>query len=96
MSETVIFFHRRRRHSRGTPGEIEHDAACGEELRRQVMAHLVRGGEENHIHSGAKLADIGHRLQRQIDNAFQLRMQIETNFPASLLCAETVNAVMVI
>ena len=76
MSETVIFFiegaviHAKR------PGEIEHDAASGEELRRQVMADLVRGSQKNDIDSGAKLADIGHRLQRQIDNAFQLRMQI--------------------
>ena len=76
MSETVIFFIEGAVINAERPGEIEHDAASGEELRRQIMAYLVRGSQKNDIDSGAKLADIGHRLQRQIDNAFQLRMQI--------------------
>ena len=76
MSETIIFFIEGAVIHAERPGEIEHHAARREKLRRQIVAHFMGGSQKNDIDSGAKLADIRHRLQRQIDNPFQLRMQI--------------------
>ena len=76
MSETVIFFVERPIVNAEGTGKIEHHAASGKELRRQVVTHFMRGGEKHHVHASAEFADIGHRLQRHIDNAFELRMQV--------------------
>ena len=76
MGEAVIFFVERRVVDAKRSGEVKHHATSVQKLRCQVVADFVRGGEENHIHTGAEFTDIRHRLQWQIHNAFQLRMQV--------------------
>ena len=57
-------------------GEVEYHAARIEKLRREIVADFMGGGEKHHIHAVGELANVAHRLQRQVKHAFQLRMQI--------------------
>ncbi|MNV88414.1 hypothetical protein D3C71_1826190 [compost metagenome] len=76
VSKAVIFFIKRTVVNAERAGEIENHTAGRQELRCQVVANFVGGGQKHHIHTVGKLADVGHRLQRQIHDSLKLRMQI--------------------
>ncbi|SVK48414.1 Uncharacterised protein [Acinetobacter baumannii] len=62
-------------HAKGA-GQIEHHAARRQESRCDIVADFMGGGEEHYIDALRRLGDVGQRLQRQIDDAFQLGMEI--------------------
>ena len=46
------------------------------ESRCDIVADFMGGGEEHHVDALRRLGNVGQRLQRQIDDAFQLGMEI--------------------
>ncbi|MNY68128.1 hypothetical protein D3C86_2058390 [compost metagenome] len=76
MSEAVIFFIKSTVVDAERAGEVKNHATGCKELRREVMTDFVCRGQKHHVHAFSKLADIGHRLQREIDDSLKLRMQI--------------------